>query len=86
MYVYKYVDQKDSVAMLVTITRFTQVVNLRYQYHIEHAKKGSTIALKPIADVTKSPKQCISCPQKNGKVNVLLTTRSQGRNIKQFHF
>ena len=67
-YICKYVDQKGSAAMLTSIqsTGVTPEVNLRItqvrKNTGEKAHRGSTLALKPRADVTRSPKQGYQWP------------------------
>ena len=62
----KYVDQKGSAAMLTSIQSagVTPEVNLRITQARKHAFKGSTLALKPRADVTRSQNRGISGPTK----------------------
>ena len=54
----KFVDQKGSAAMLTSIQSvfITPEVNLRIT-KVRKDAKSSTLALKPRADVTRSPKQ-----------------------------
>ena len=62
----KYMDWKGTAAML-TSTQSVGVapeVNLRIIQARTHAQKGSTLALKPRADVTRNPKLTISVPTK----------------------
>ena len=60
-------DQKDSAVMLTSIQSagVTPEVNLRIKHADEKAhKKGSTQALKPRADIIRSPKQGYQWPHK----------------------
>ena len=62
-HVCKYVDQKGSAAMLTFIQSagVTSEVNLSITQG-ESMQKGSTLALKPRADITRSPKQGYQWP------------------------
>ena len=57
----KYVDQKGSAVMMTSKQQagVTPEVNLRITQARKHTK-GSTLALKPRADVTRSPKIGVS--------------------------
>ena len=51
-------------------------VNLRITQAKKHAKRGSTLALKPRADITRSPKQGYQWPHKND-----LSSKNLQKNI-----
>ena len=63
----KYVDQKGLAAMLISIQSagVAPVVNLRITQARKHAK-GSTLALKPRADIIRSSKQGVSVVPRKG--------------------
>ena len=64
IYVYKYMDPKGLAAMLAVkrSADVTPEVNLRNPLHAsdEVHKWGATMALKPKADITRSPKSGVS--------------------------
>ena len=63
----KYVDQKGSTAMLPLCTVSRRCTRDESQVHTsEKAHKGSTLALKPMENVIRSPKQEYQWPHKKG--------------------
>ena len=58
-HIYKYVDRKGSAAILTSIQSagVAPEVKLRITQVRKHTSEGSTLALKPRADITRSPKQ-----------------------------